>query len=121
MFEEEEDQSLTVTMSLFALINEYLSTNGYRTLRPADYAKILDQISYAKYARSTDVIETLIEATKANTSVPIRCELPDGTLRNFLVDYHGGKAILLSRNKVMSPSLAADIVGLIVSQPPAFR
>ena len=113
MFEKEQN----VTVTLFALINEYLSTNGYRTLRPADYTKILSEIE-----RGNEVaIETLIEATSANTSVPIRWELPDGPLRNFLTDYHGGKAIFLSRNMVLPRLVATDIIILIISQPPAFR
>ena len=95
MFEKEQNQTVTVT--LFALINEYLSANSYRRLRAADYTKILSEIE-----RGNEVaIETLIEATSANTSVPIRLELPDGSLRSFLTDYHGEKAILLSRNKVL--------------------
>ncbi len=117
MFEKEQN----VTVTLFALINEYLSTNGYRTLRPADYTKILSEIEREKRARNLDAIETLIEATSANTSVPIRLELPDGSLRSFLTDYHGEKAILLSRNKVLPRLVAADIITLICQQPPAFR
>ena len=113
MFEKEQN----VTVTLFALINEYLSTNDYRTLRPADYTKILSEIE-----RGNEVaIETLIEATIANNSVHIRWELPDGSLRSFLTGYHGGKTIFLSRNKVLPRLVAADIISLIVSQPPAFR
>ena len=121
MFEKEQN----VTVTLFALINEYLSTNGYRTLRPADYTKILSEIEREKRARNEDaietLIETLIEATSASTSVHIRWELPEGSLRSFIADYHGGKAIFLSRNKVLPRLVANDIISLIVSQPPAFR
>ena len=113
MFEKEQN----VTVTLFALINAYLSTKGYRTLRPADYTKILSEIE-----RGNEVaIETLIEATIANNSVHIRWELPDGSLRSFITGYRGGKAIFLSRNKVLPRLVAADIISLIVSQPPAFR
>ncbi len=117
MFEKEQN----VTVTLFALINEYLSTNGYRTLRPADYTKILSEIEREKCARKEDAIVALIEATSASTSVHIRWELPEGSLRSFIADYHGGKAIFLSRNKVLPRLVANDIISLIVSQPPAFR
>lgn len=116
-----KEKNVTVTVTLFALINVYLSTIGYRTLRPADYTKILNEIDQAKRARNEDAIAALIEATSANISVPIRWDLPDGCLRNFLTDYHGGKTILLSRNKVLPPGVATDIISLITSQPPAFR
>ena len=119
MFEKE--QNPTVTVTLFALINEYLSANSYRRLRTADYTKILNEIDQGKRARNEDAIAALIEATSANTSIHIRWELPDGSLRNFLTDYHGGKTILLSRNKVLPRLVAADIISLIVSQPQAFH
>lgn len=114
---EEINERFAKNTSLYSLICEFLCREGYRTLRPADYTKILSEIE-----RGNEVaIETLIEATIANNSVHIRWELPDGALRSFITGYRGGKAIFLSRNKVLPRLVAADIISLIVSQPPAFR
>ena len=121
---EEINEKPTTTTSLYSLICDFLADELYRKLTADEYKRLVSMIycpETPEAESNAGAVEYLIEKTAVNATTNLRRVLPDGSLRNFVNNFKGGRQIHLCRQKRMDYPTAKDIISLICQQPVTFR